>query len=101
MGETLQKVAIYLQPNPILSVGIAFVAGFAAVKTVAYDRRSSYWFFLVVGVIGLFLGELMLFYYHLDEYLEEISALRIVFDFIAAYVGSFIVAAIIHFIKPT
>ena len=101
MGETVQRVAAYLQPNPVLSLGIAFVAGFAAMKTVAYDQRAGFILFALVGVVGLFLGEFVLVYYGLDEYLEPISEFRILFDFIAAYIGSFIVAAIIHFIKPT
>ena len=101
MGETVQKVAAYLQPNPVLSLGIAFIAGFAAMKTVAYDRRSGFILFALVGVVGLILGEFVLIYYGLDDYLQPISEFRILFDFIAAYIGSFIVAAIIHFIKPT
>jgi uncharacterized membrane protein YeaQ/YmgE (transglycosylase-associated protein family) len=101
LGETFQKVAAYLQPNPLLALGVAFVAGFAAVKTVAYDQRAGVILFALVGVVGLFLGEFVLLYYRLDEYLETISQFRILFDLIAAYIGSFIVAAIIHFIKPT
>ena len=101
MGETLEKVAAYLQPNPVLSLGIAFVAGFAAMKTVAYDQRAGFILFALVGVVGLLLGEFVLLYYGLDGYLEPISEFRILFDFIATYIGSFIVAAIIHFIKPT
>ena len=101
MGETVQRVAAYLQPNPVLSLGIAFVAGFAAMKTVAYDQRAGFILFALVGVVGLFLGEFVLVYYGLDEYLEPISAFRILFDLIAAYIGSFIIAAMIHFIKPT
>ena len=101
MGEVLSKVASYLQPNPLVSLGLAFVAGFAAVKTVAYDRRVGVISFVLVGIFGLIFGEFVLFYYRLDEYLESISQFRIVFDFIAAYIGSFIVAAVIHFIKPT
>ncbi len=101
MGETLEKVAAYLQPNPVLSLGVAFVAGFAAMKTVAYDQRAGFILFSLVGVVGLFLGEFVLLYYGLDGYLEPISEFRILFDFIAAYIGSFLVAAIIHFIKPT
>jgi uncharacterized membrane protein YeaQ/YmgE (transglycosylase-associated protein family) len=101
LGETLEKVAAYLQPNPVLSLGIAFVAGFAAMKTVAYDQRAGFILFALVGVVGLLLGEFVLLYYGLDGYLEPISEFRIFFDFIAAYIGSFIVAAIIHFIKPT
>lgn len=101
MGETLEKVAAYLQPNPVLSLGVAFVAGFAAMKTVAYDQRAGFILFSLVGVIGLILGEFVLLYYGLDGYLEPISEFRILFDFIAAYIGSFLVAAIIHFVKPT
>jgi uncharacterized membrane protein YeaQ/YmgE (transglycosylase-associated protein family) len=101
LGETLEKVAAYLQPNPVLSLGIAFVAGFAAMKTVAYDQRAGFILFALVGVVGLLLGEFVLLYYGLDGYLDPISEFRILFDFIAAYIGSFIVAAIIHFIKPT
>ena len=57
MGETLEKVAAYLQPNPVLSLGIAFVAGFAAMKTVAYDQRAGFILFALVGVVGLLLGK--------------------------------------------
>lgn len=101
MGESLQKVSSYLQPNPILSLGLALLAGFAATKTVAYDQKAGVVLFVIVGLVGLFLGEFMIFHYQLDEYLEHIAEFRIFFDFIAAYVGSFVVAAIIHFIKPT
>ena len=101
MGEAVQRVAAYLQPNPVLSLGLAFVAGFAAMKTVAYDKRAGFILFALVGLVGLILGEFVLIYYGFDEYLQPISEFRILFDFIAAYIGSFIVAAIIHFIKPT
>ena len=43
----------------------------------------------------------MLIYFGFQDYLENISEFRIFFDFVAAYVVSFFVAAIIHFIKPT
>ena len=101
MGEAVQRVAAYLQPNPVLSLGLAFVAGFAAMKTVAYDKRAGFILFALVGLVGLILGEFVLVYFGLDEYLETISQFRLVFDFIAAYIGSFVVAAIIHFIRPT
>jgi len=84
-----------------VSLILAFVAGFAADKTVAYERRSGVLFFLIIGILGLFLGEFMLVYFRLDKYLEGIAEFRILFDLIAAYLGSFFVAAIIHFIKPT
>jgi uncharacterized membrane protein YeaQ/YmgE (transglycosylase-associated protein family) len=101
LQETALNVFAYLQGSVIVSLVVAFVAGIAAVKTVARDQRSGVILFLIVGILGLFLGEFMLFMFKLDEYIEKIAQLRIVFDFIAAYVGSFIIAAIIHFIKPT
>jgi uncharacterized membrane protein YeaQ/YmgE (transglycosylase-associated protein family) len=101
LQETAVEVLAYLQGSVLLSLILAFVAGIAAVKTVARDQRSSVILFMIVGVVGLFLGEYMLFLFNLDEYLEKIAELRIVFDFIAAYVGSFIIAAVIHFVKPT
>ena len=101
MQEIAQQVFAYLQGSLLVSLILAFVAGFAADKTVAYDRRSGVVFFLIVGLLGLFLGEFMIFFFKLDEYLKTISELRIVFDLIAAYIGSFVVAAIIHFVKPT
>jgi uncharacterized membrane protein YeaQ/YmgE (transglycosylase-associated protein family) len=101
LQESAQEVSSYLTTNPLLSLGIALVAGFAADRTVAYDRRSGFIVYLIIGLIGLFLGEFMLIYFKLVEYLENISEFRIFFDFIAAYVGAFFVAATIHFIKPT
>jgi uncharacterized membrane protein YeaQ/YmgE (transglycosylase-associated protein family) len=105
LGETLQEAAqevvTYLQSNPLLLLCIALVAGFVANKTVSYERRLGYISLLIVGLIGLFLGEFMLFYFKLNEYLEDLRGMRILFDFIAAFAGSFVVAAVIHFVKPT
>ena len=99
--EAVQKVVAYLQGGMLLALGIAFTAGFAAAKIVAHERRSGWFFFLVVGVLGLFLGEFMLFSFKLDEHIEPIAEFRLLFDLIAAFIGSFFVATIIHFIKPT
>jgi uncharacterized membrane protein YeaQ/YmgE (transglycosylase-associated protein family) len=99
--EAAQQTIVYLQGSLLVSLTIAFVAGFAADKVVAYERRSGVIFFLTVGLLGLFLGEFMLFSFKLDEYIELIAEFRLFFDLIAAFVGSFLVAAIIHFIKPT
>lgn len=101
MLESAQEVFVYLQGGIIVSLILAFVAGFAADKTVAYERRSGVLFFLTIGLLGLFLGEFVLVYSRLDKYLEGIAEFRVLFDLIAAYLGSFFIAAIIHFIKPT
>ena len=101
MLESAQEVFVYLQGGIIVSLILAFVAGFASDKTVAYERRSGVLFFLTIGLLGLFLGEFVLVYSRLDKYLEGIAEFRVLFDLIAAYLGSFFIAAIIHFIKPT
>ena len=100
MKEIAQQVLAYLLGNPFLSLGIAFIAGFAGNKTVAYEGQSGFFLFLTVGVIGLFLSQFVIFFLGLQEYLEKLPEFRLLFDFIAAYVVSFIVASIIHFIKP-
>ena len=100
MQQIAQEVLVYLQANPVLFLGIALVTGFAASKTVAYERRRGFFFFLIVGLIGLFLGLFMISLFGFKEHIEKLPQFRLLFDLIAAYIGSFIVAAIIHFIKP-
>jgi uncharacterized membrane protein YeaQ/YmgE (transglycosylase-associated protein family) len=100
MKETAQTVLQYLLGSPILYLGIAFIAGIAGSKTVAYEGRTGFILYLLVGIVGLFLGQFVLIFYGLQDYLETVSEFRLLFDFIAAYVGSFVVAAIVHFIKP-
>lgn len=100
MQEVAQQVIEYLKVNPALSLGIAFICGIAAIKSVAHEKSTGPIVYLMVGLIGFFLGQFVIFYFGFQEYLEQISAFRILFDLIAAYIGSFIVATIIHFIKP-
>lgn len=100
MREIAQEVLAYLLGSPILSLGIALATGFAGCKTVAYEGRPGFFRFLIVGAIGLFLGQFVILFFGLREYLEKLPEFRLLFDFFAAYVGSFVVAAIIHFIKP-
>lgn len=99
--EAAQKVIEYLQESLLLSLAIGFVCGWAAVRLVAQEGRRGAIYYLVVGLIGLFLGEFMLFTFQFDVYIEAIAEFRLFFDLIAAFIGSFIVAAIVHFIKPT
>lgn len=100
MRETAQAVFSYLLGNSVLSLVLAFIAGFAASKTVAYEGKGGFFLYLLIGVLGLFLGQFVIFFSGLQEYLATLPEFRLLFDLIAAYVGSFIVAAIIHFIKP-
>jgi len=55
---------------------------------------------LLIGLFGLFLSQFVILFFGLQEYLEKLPEFRVLFDFLAACVGSFVVAAIIHFIKP-
>jgi uncharacterized membrane protein YeaQ/YmgE (transglycosylase-associated protein family) len=100
MQPTAQAVVSYLLGNPVLSLGLAFIAGFAASKTVAYEGKAGFFLYLLVGVFGLFLSQFVIIFFGLQEYLQSLPEFRVLFDFIAAYVGSFIVAAIIHAIRP-
>ena len=100
MRETAQVVFHYLLGNPAVYVGVAFIAGLAGRKTVAYEGRGWFFLYLLIGLFGLFLSQFVILFFGLQEYLEKLPEFRVLFDFLAAYVGSFIVAAIIHFIKP-
>ena len=100
MQEIAREVFAYFQGNPVLYVAMAFIAGFLAHKTVARDAGSAIILSVFIGAIGLFLGQFMVFYFGLKEYLEKISEFRLFFDFFVGYIGSFIVATLIHFIKP-
>ena len=101
MQETTQLVLNHLRGNPLVFLVVAFVAGIAATKTVGHEGRAGYLLYLLVGVFGLFLSQFVIFSSGLQGQLEKLPDFRLFFDFIAAYAGAFIVAAIIHFIKPT
>ena len=100
MRETAQIVFHYLLGNPAVYLGVAFIAGLAGRKTVAYEGRGGFFFYLLIGLFGLFLSQFVILFFGLQGYLEKLPEFRVLFDFLAAYVGSFVVAAIIHFIKP-
>jgi len=100
MQETAQVVFHYLLGNPVVYLGIAFIAGIAASKTVAYEGRAGFFLYLLIGVFGLFLSQFVILFFGLQEYLEKLPEFRLLFDFLAAYIGWFVVATIIHFIKP-
>jgi uncharacterized membrane protein YeaQ/YmgE (transglycosylase-associated protein family) len=100
MREIAQQVVEYLLGNPVLSIGLAFVAGFAAMKSVTSEAGWGIIGSVLIGAIGLFLSQFMLISTGLLQYIEPISQFRILFDLIAAYIGAFVIAAAIHFVKP-
>ena len=101
MQETALQVIEHIKANPALTLGIAVIAGVLASKSVAHDKRWGIIVYLIVGLVGFFLGQFVIFYFGFHEHLEKITEFRILFDLIAAYIGSFVFAAVIHFIKPT
>jgi uncharacterized membrane protein YeaQ/YmgE (transglycosylase-associated protein family) len=100
MQEAARTVLQYLLGNPVLYLIIAFIAGLAASKSVAYEGKAGFILYLIVGILGLFVSQFVIVFYGLQQYLENVSEFRLFFDFVAAYIGSFVVAAIVHFIKP-
>jgi uncharacterized membrane protein YeaQ/YmgE (transglycosylase-associated protein family) len=98
--EAAQQALDYLRAAPLLTLGLAFLAGVAASKTVASEWRFGVISWLFVGAAGLFLSQFLLLVSGFQEYLENVPEFRILFDLIAAYIGSFFVAALIHFLRP-
>ena len=101
MQQITQDIFIYIQLNPVLSLVIAFIAGFLATRIVAAERRPGVLGFTVIGLCGFFIGHFMIAYYNYTEYLDSLLELRVLADMIAAFIGSFVIAGVIHFIRPT
>ena len=96
----VQQVWAYFQAYPLSSAVIAYVAGWAASVTVERARSRTWVFHICIGVLGSFLGQYALVYLGLREILEKLPEFRYLFDFFTIYLGSFVVAAMVHFIKP-
>ncbi len=98
--EVARQVWEYFQTYPLAAFSIAYIAGWAASVTVERGRRRTWVFHILVGIFGSCLGQYALVYLGLREILEKVPEFRYLFDFFIAYLGSFVVAAIVHFIKP-
>jgi len=99
--EIFQNILAYIQENPVLSLVIAFISGFLATRAVAAERRPGVIGFTIIGVIGFFLGHFVINFFDFSEYLESLKGLRIAIDLMASFIGSFVIAGIFHFVKPT
>jgi uncharacterized membrane protein YeaQ/YmgE (transglycosylase-associated protein family) len=100
--QTARETFLYMQANPAGSFVIALLTGFAACKSVASDWKGGLsLLFVVVGLVGFFLGQFMVLLLGLKEILDQIPQFTWLFDLIIGFVGSFIVATIINFFKPT
>jgi len=101
LQQIIQDILVYIQSNPVLSLVIAFIAGFLATRIVAVERRPGVLGFTIIGLCGFFLGHFMIAYFGYTEYLDSLLELRVIADMIAAFIGSFVIAGIIHFVRPT
>lgn len=90
----------YLKENLVATLAIALIAGFAAVKTVAIEKKGNIALYLFVGLLGAFLGQFAILYLDLKEILDQLPEFRYFFDLLAAYIASFVVASLVHFVKP-
>ena len=100
MREIAQEVLKYLQDNLLASIVIVVIAGFAGMKTVSFAKKTNPVVFFIVGALGVFLGQFAILYSSLKEIIDQVSEFRFIFDLLAAYVGSFIVASIINIFSP-
>ena len=101
MQEIVLETLIYVIDNPVLTLVVAFIAGFLATKFVAADRRPGMIGFVIIGLIGSYLGHFVIIYFRWNESLDGLLALRIIIDLLAAFIGSFLIAGILHFLKPS
>src|SRR3972149_8113830 len=100
MKEAAQEALKYLQDNLLLSIVIAALAGFAGMKSVSLAKKTNPALFFIVGALGVFLGQFAILYFGLKGIIDEVSAFRLFFDLLAAYIGSFIVASLVNIFSP-
>jgi len=100
MKEVAQEALKYLQDNLLLSIVIAALAGFAGMKSVSLAKKTNPALFFIVGALGVFLGQFAILYFGLKGIIDQVSEFRLLFDLLAAYVGSFIIAALVNLFSP-
>ncbi len=95
-----EDVLFYFQDQLLVTIVFGLLAGFLASKSVAIGRSGHLAYFLAIGLIGSFMGQFAILYLGLDKVFDHVYQFRLVFDFLAAYIGAFILASLVHFIKP-
>lgn len=100
MKEIADQVLEYFQDNLLLTLAVSWVAGYAAYKSVVHVKRGSPALFLIVGLLGSLLGQFAIRYFGFKETLDQVAEFALLFDLLAAYIGSFVVVSAIHFIRP-
>ena len=101
MQDVFIETLAFFSENPIVSLVIALSAGFLATRIVASERRPGVIGFTIVGILGLFLAQVVILFFGLNEYLEDLHQLRNIVYLFAAFFGAFFIATILHFIKPS
>jgi uncharacterized membrane protein YeaQ/YmgE (transglycosylase-associated protein family) len=99
--ETAREVLSYMQDNAAATTIITVITGFAASKLVASEWKGINLLFIVVGLLGFFFGQFIALISGLKNILDQLPEFMWLFDFIIGFVGSFIIASIVNFVKPT
>jgi len=100
MEEMAEKAAEHLNENLFPFLLIALVAGYLAVQSVMPGKKGGVILYVIVGVLGAFLGQVGMLYFDLNRYIGGVPDFRLLFDLVATYAGAFIFASLIHFLKP-
>lgn len=100
MKELAIEVLYYFQDNLLAAVVIAFLMGLLADKTVSKWGKGNIVLYFVVGALGSFVGQFANRYIELKPVLDQVAGLWLLFDLVIAYLGSFVVAALFHMLKP-
>ncbi|MGH7810832.1 MAG: hypothetical protein ACREP5_11200, partial [Candidatus Binatia bacterium] len=98
MRETVLEALIYIIDHPVLTLVLVFLSGFLASRIVLSDRRPGVLGFSIIGLLGFFLGHFMISYMAWNERLDGLRELRVIVEFLAACIGSFVIAGIAHLV---
>jgi uncharacterized membrane protein YeaQ/YmgE (transglycosylase-associated protein family) len=101
LEQIAREVLSYIQSNMAINAVIAVITGFAACKSVASDWKDIGLLFILVGILGFFLGQFVIISLGLKEFLDLLPQFTWLFDILIGFVGSFVVATVVNFFKPT
>ena len=100
MKETALETSQYLQDNLLVALVIALIIGFLASKTVTHWGKSKIAVYFIIGALGSFVGQFVIRYIGLKPVLDQVAGMWLLFDVVAAYVGAFLIATLVHLFKP-
>jgi len=100
LEQSAREALLYMQGNPVTSLLVALVTGFAACRSVASDWKGFSLLFIFIGFAGFFFGQFMVLFVGLKEVIDQIPQFAFLFDLVIGFIGSFVVATIVNFFKP-